>query len=250
MISAIVPFMNSNPARLASFYFTMDWIRSAYKGVGEIIVVMQGEPVKVPDYVTMIPLETDCPLMLKAACVNLGAAKAKGDMLLIHDSDTVLPGLPESPDEKTMLVPLKAQSALGLPDTLELLEKGFSNNFRDWAKRGRRRFGESPGGVNLISKSLFNKAGGFDELHVGHGGQDYDFAQRVRTAGGRVVFPKDHYDVGIHLWHPIDTRGMLFKKDADAKAAIAADKRMAAVVGKKLPFMPMQDRFEAILAKF
>jgi|SRR6185295_4626299 len=243
MISLIIPFMNSNPARLASFYFLLAWARLMYKNIGEIIVVEQNGETKMPDFVRRIAVTDACPLMLKAKCVNAGAKAAKYDLLLINDSDTLLKpeNIPESLDEKTMVIPLIAQRALTKDETLAVLAMNPKEvDFAALALQGKRRFGGSPGGAQLISKALFKKSGGLDEGYVGHNGQDYDFEASVKAAGGAVRYPKDHFAVGIHLWHPIDQRGTYVEKNKQQAAA-----RIANALKLKVKSAPDLEGFEA-----
>lgn len=218
MITAVVPFMNSCEERLRALYFTLAWLTCRLPGVGEILVVEQAGKTKVPKGVKWLASDITDGLFCKSRAVNQGAAEAKNETLLIVDADT-LPDpdlIPEAlKDDKTMLVPMMAQMALRRFDTEAIYKEDPAKlDFKAWAEKGARRYGLSPGGAQVISKALFFQAGGMDEGYTGHGGSDYDFASRVREAGGKVAYPRDHFAVGLHLWHPKDERGMYLVEGA------------------------------------
>jgi len=58
----------------------------------------------------------------------------------------------------------------------------------------------SPGGCNLISRSAFNKIGGYDERFIGWGFEDTDFIQRSRKVN-KVIHLDDFDAICWHLHH-------------------------------------------------
>ena len=58
------------------------------------------------------------------------------------------------------------------------------------------------GGMMAVSREAFLDVRGFDERMQIYGGEDLDFAQRVRRAGRRISWIEDPEVRMYHMWHP------------------------------------------------
>ena len=83
---------------------------------------------------------------------------------------------------------------------LEIEERGL-----DWAElelHGRRRPRWGMGGMMAVSRNTFLRIRGYDERMHTYGGEDIDFATRVRRAGSRLIWVEDPDVLMYHMWHP------------------------------------------------
>jgi GT2 family glycosyltransferase len=67
-----------------------------------------------------------------------------------------------------------------------------------------------------ITARAWERVGGFDEGYVGYGGEDTDFAQRLGTAGGRLVWVGGA--VAFHQHHPTSSPPVQHVHDVVANA--------------------------------
>jgi GT2 family glycosyltransferase len=58
------------------------------------------------------------------------------------------------------------------------------------------------GGMMAVAREAFLAVRGFDERMQVYGGEDIDFAQRVRRSGRRVTWIEDRRVRMYHMWHP------------------------------------------------
>ena len=78
-----------------------------------------------------------------------------------------------------------------------LLAATYCPELKEWQCKSDKRWFDLPEGIGpaflgMLHKSLFHRAGGFDEAyHEGAGYEDRDFARRILKAGGRPVIRDD-----------------------------------------------------------
>ena len=189
--------------RLPLLLATLGSIAAQRDAVVECIVVEQSPSPDIehdlPPWVRYIHqrVADDMPYN-RAATFNAAAAAARGDILVLHDND--------------MLVPvhygaeLMRQRGLGW-DALDLKRFIFYLTARDTARvlageglaiheRGEV-IQNLRGGSIAITKTAYEAIGGFDETFVGWGGEDVEFWERAET----LRTNRFGYLPIIHLWH-------------------------------------------------
>ena len=186
-----------------------------------VVAHMQPEP---PDYPDDLPFIVHCvgvdgdPLPL-AKARNCAAQAAHGDILAFLDVDCI-------PDEQFVRRAREAldetNSRVFLPEVryLPASTSGWINeydepDFKMLAEIGERHpakldltdcsvapidnFGELWGLSFILSRETWNAAGGMDESYIGYGGEETDFAQRLRESeaelywlGGTICYHQHH----------------------------------------------------------
>jgi hypothetical protein len=172
----------------------------------ECIVVEQSvsreiEP-SLPSWVRYIHTPLPYPDMpyCRSWAFNVGANAAKGEVLVFHDNDMLLPN-----DYAVQLVARfdEGFEVANLKRFIFYLGEEHSKNI---ISTGKLSFGLSPevivqnleaGGSIAVSKKAFFDIGGFDEAFVGWGGEDNEFWERAKT---RKVWPYGYLPL-VHLWH-------------------------------------------------
>lgn len=149
-------------------------------------------------------INLDYPTYHKSYAINLGVRACKHDLIVILDSDRVLPAnyftdLAASFKPKTAVTPLHIRE-LFLSVTDAQIEKGeynYTTETRSVNAEPERRNLFS--GNTMILKEDFVGSGGFDEKYVGYGFHDNDMTMTVMAYGVKPVF----LDViELHLYHP------------------------------------------------
>ena len=142
----------------------------------------------------------------RTRALNAGFAVSTGRVLVATDADMVF-----SPRALEVI----GRHVLEHPNTGLLLQcrdlpQGWSDldieqRGLDWEafyRVGRRRPRWGMGGMMAVSRETFLKIRGYDERMHTYGGEDIDFATRVRRAGSQLVWI-EHPDVRMyHMWHP------------------------------------------------
>ncbi len=116
----------------------------------------------------------------RSAQRNFGAKQAKGDLLLIHDSDIYFH--PESVSECVDLVTSQNADAVILP------EKSIGEGFWTQVKAFERSFyvgNDYIEAVRFFKKDVFEKVGGYDEELTGP--EDWDITVRFRKQGLKIL---------------------------------------------------------------
>lgn len=135
----------------------------------------------------------------RSATFNLGAASARGRILVLHDND--------------MLVPVRyAAEVVRLADAgweaidlkrfiFYFTTRSSEEVLRDQTVRGDERsevvIQNLHGGSVAVSRQGFEAIGGFDESFVGWGGEDLDFWDRAEI----LRATRFGYLPIVHLWH-------------------------------------------------
>jgi glycosyltransferase involved in cell wall biosynthesis/predicted O-methyltransferase YrrM len=142
----------------------------------------------------------------RSRALNAGFAASSGRVLVSTDADMVFSPrametigrrIADDPSEALVLQCRNLPEGMG-SEWIE--ERGLQwDTFADSATL-RPRWGM--GGMMATSREAFLDVRGFDERMQIYGGEDIDFAQRVRRSGRRVSWIEDPEVRMYHMWHP------------------------------------------------
>jgi len=156
---------------------------------------------KVPSWVRYIHTPVDLAQeYCRAATFNTGARLARGEVLILHDNDMVVP---EHYGAHVVALATEGWKFMDLKrfifylneeDTRAMLagqplQKGFAATVVQ----------NLHGGSIAVTTKAFFEVGGFDEDFVGWGGEDLEFWQRAGEYGDAYAFGFLPF---VHLWHP------------------------------------------------
>lgn len=142
----------------------------------------------------------------RSRALNAGFAISRGEYLIATDADMLF-----SPTSMPRILE-HLQSA---PNTFLLLQcrdlpqrfdtEGLTGKETNWQEldsvsRFRPRYGM--GGMIAFSRDAYLLLRGFDERMAVYGGEDIDFANRLRRAGYAMVWEEDPQVRMYHVWHP------------------------------------------------
>jgi hypothetical protein len=189
--------------RLPQFWMTLASMRGQADVALEIIVVEQG-----PEETLRRELPADVRYIHdpglngqpfnKSRALNVGAREARGEFLLIHDGDFVVPCNYVS----SIVDRLKSSDAIRPARFIFYLSRASSEEYET-----TRRFPEQPvfdyvaqntPTPMAMKSSCYRAIGGHDESFIGWGGEDVEFLSRLRM---RSIAEGGYLPV-IHLWHP------------------------------------------------
>ena len=189
--------------RLPQFYLALAALRSQTHQALEVIVVEQGPtaslqrtlPVDVRYEHDLVAAGTP---FNKSRALNRAAAVARGDVLLIHDADFVVPvdyaaEVTQSLRGVSGVRPARFIFYLDQPSTVRLMESRAmtSSSSVEYVTQN------TPCPMAL-KRSTYWDIGGHDESFVGWGGEDVEFLSRLRT----LTVAEGGWLPTIHLWHP------------------------------------------------
>jgi GT2 family glycosyltransferase len=173
----------------------------------------------------------------RAATFNDAAAVARGEVLVLHDNDLVVPArygaeIAARVKEGVSFMDLKRFIFyMNEEDTRPVLAGGsLRTDIATTVVQNLR------GGSIAATRQAFFEVGGFDEGFVGWGGEDLEFWERARERGGTYEFG---YLPLVHLWHA-PQKG---RAQADAPAVrryyemrkIPAAERIRRLLGQRPP---------------
>lgn len=123
------------------------------------------------------------------------------DSDVICDPDRVRAGVALALETGRMVLPFDHRKDLSASGSQSVME-GFAGN---WKRFVKHTYTSMVSGVVIVSRTLWNEVGGFDEGFVGWGYEDNAFAAACQTfAGGpEIKMPGELW----HLWHPTATEG-------------------------------------------
>ncbi len=203
MLSIITHFKNTAPDRMANLLYTLGWLHAQFPEA-EIICVEQDTETQLPKYVDRLSVTIDAGHN-KPLCVNMGVEAAANEWLLILDPDTLFDtaSITEGVPDDTWVVPLNMQLRLTKEETAKVL--GSEINVAAYVKE---RFGTgtghvlgsraTTGGVQYLTKTMFNKAGRMNVEIKNHPWDISGFQTRFQKAGGKIVMIQTP---GVHLHH-------------------------------------------------
>jgi hypothetical protein len=226
------------PERLPHLTFTLQSI-SRQTGVSlECIVVEQDREQTAPThlpawahYVHTPPPYVGMPYC-RAWAFNVGARLARSPLLVLHDSDMLIP---ETFAAELVLKHRQGYEFINLKRFVFYLSEDHT---RSLFRGSTSLVGSSPecivqnleaGGSVAVDRAAYLDLGGMDEEFVGWGGEDNEFWERALT---RRVWPFGCLPV-VHLWHPpqpgkgaLDGRGVATAKLSDRRAIIPVEDRI------------------------
>lgn len=135
-----------------------------------------------------------------AGARNLGAAAATGEVLVFLDADTVpepgfLAAITRLPATSPDAVSVGRRRHRDPASGRELPEPGWLRDAyeasADLLRADRRSYRYVISAVLALGAGLFAAVGGFDERFVGYGGEDWELAHRLRTAGALLAHVPD-----------------------------------------------------------
>ncbi|HMP72055.1 MAG TPA: glycosyltransferase [Kiritimatiellia bacterium] len=134
----------------------------------------------------------------KSLCLNAGVRAARGDVVLLHDADVVVPAGYVSSILARMDQGYEAARPLRL---VFHLDEDASRRWLEhhvWPSRVSFVQQNNPGLSTAVSRGVYEELGGHDETFVGWGGEDLEFLDRLKT---RRLF-RGAFAPALHLWHP------------------------------------------------
>lgn len=195
---------------------------------------------RLPAWVRYVP--TPAPANLpycRSWAFNVGAAMARGDLLILHDNDLLVPRnyaarAAALRSEGFEVINLKRFIFYLTPDRAELSTDPLN---------GRKLAVESVienatgGGSIAITRSAFEDIGGMDEDFIGWGGEDVEFWDRCRT---RRVWEYGELPF-VHLWHPPQA-GKRAVRGLGALTADLTERRLAMPVEERIAELRLRQR--------
>jgi N-terminal domain of galactosyltransferase/Glycosyl transferase family 2 len=173
----------------------------------ECLVVEQSETPEIksalPDWVRYVhtPLPTVGMPYSRSLAFNMGVRMAKGDLLILHDNDMLVP---ESYAAEILKRYKQGYELINLKRFIFYLTEAHSTDIFSRRVLLVDRPAEAivqnleAGGSIAIGRAAYMSIGGFDESFVGWGGEDNEFWERAQVL---TVWPYGYLPV-IHLWHP------------------------------------------------
>ncbi|MHA7274496.1 glycosyltransferase [Arthrobacter sp. TMT4-20] len=153
----------------------------------------------------------------RSKALNAGFARSHGKVLVSTDADMIF-----APGTLSRISELSSQ----LANTALLLQcrdlppwlgcEQIRNSGPDWVEldrlsRLRPRWGM--GGMVATSREVFLHQGGYDERMHTYGGEDLDFAERLKRSGTRLVWVDEENVRMFHVWHPSTLSGAKGEKE-------------------------------------
>lgn len=147
----------------------------------------------------------------RSRALNAGFSESTGEILISTDADMIF--TPDAiqgilsrftePDSKLCILQCK-----DLPQHMDAAYFAESNeiDFEECEEQSLFRPRYGMGGMIACKREAFLTARGFDERMHTYGGEDIDFAQRLRSLGYRFDWIDDPKIAIYHIWHPSSRR--------------------------------------------
>ncbi len=207
VVSVII--VHRGQARLPLLLHTLRSLNAQTNVAFECIVVEESDHEEIreylPSWVRYVHRPTVRPgdLFNRSAAFNAGVSLARGDLLVLHDNDMLIPR-----DYLAGAVDCSAKGyeAINLKRFIFYLDAEASERLLELPQIEHslpsfpvRRIVQNleAGGSVIITREAFETIGGMDEKFLGWGGEDVEFWQRAQT---RRVWNCGYLPM-IHLWH-------------------------------------------------
>jgi hypothetical protein len=177
--------------RLPNLLETLRGIAGQTGAATECIVVEQSASreieTRLPSWVHYVhtPVPDGMPYC-RSATFNAGANLARGQVLILHDNDILVP------ERYAAEVLARTREGAGFVDLKRFLFYLSPDERLTSIEQNLQ------GGSIAATRDAYAAIGGFDEGFVGWGGEDNDFRERAHALGGVYAFG---YLPMIHLWH-------------------------------------------------
>ncbi|WP_392398868.1 glycosyltransferase [Corynebacterium lehmanniae] len=180
---------------------------------GEVIVVDYGsaEPEAVQSVVEsakarLVRVENGDPWS-RSRALNAGFAESNGKVLISTDADMIftpnaISGILQRFDSATSRVCILQCKDLPEQMNADYFATLDSIDFEKCESESLFRPRYGMGGMIACTREAFLRARGFDERMHTYGGEDIDFAQRLRKLGYRFDWINDPQIAIYHIWHP------------------------------------------------
>lgn len=158
----------------------------------------------------------------RSRALNAGFAESTGKVLVSTDADMLFtPASMEIIGRRVLDNPNEAVvlQCRDLPERLsvEAIDP-LDFAWQEYAESSTLRPRWGMGGMMAVSRDMYLTVRGFDERMQIYGGEDMDFAQRVRRAGCRLVWLNNPEVRMYHIWHPSSRQDAV--QTAEGAAAI------------------------------
>lgn len=225
-ISLLVPFRANNVSRNKDWRWLKKYWRNELKGQAEIVIGHDygGTPFS------------------KTQAINEAAKRARGDVFVILDADTYIPGdviahaaarirSARERGVKLWFVPYRHLFRLTQAASKRALDSDPKHPYRfpsppapeDIEDTVGSLFGHKYGAlIMILPREAFEEVGCMDPRFRGWGGEDVSYMRAVDTLWTRH---KNLPDDVLHLWHP--TQGAKFRKLWDGQATPRANDKLA-----------------------
>ena len=143
----------------------------------------------------------------RSRALNAGFTVSTGDVVIATDADMVFsPGTVDTVasyalEDPTVVALLQCRD---LPEGLAVDDFADSGSV-DWRlvdRKSRLRPRWGMGGFIAAHRNLIEQVRGLDERMEVYGGEDIDFANRLRRSGARIQWVDDAATRMFHVWHP------------------------------------------------
>lgn len=185
-LSILIPFRSLHSTRKRN----LDYVTKFYKSI-------------FPDAEYVICDDDDPKDFNRGRALINGIKVATGDTFILADADYIVP-------ENSLLdavllssisgfvVPYSEVAYLSQSGTVGFLKHGLFDKFRkgDVERNWQQKV---VGGVNVVTRSNYFAAGGFDPKHKGWGFEDASFSMAMETLVAPVRWVEGP---AVHLWHP------------------------------------------------
>jgi hypothetical protein len=229
--------------RLPHLLLTLQSIAAQSAVNFECVVVEQSQVPEIkeylPDWVRYVHTPLPKPDMpyCRAWAFNIGVREARGELLVLHDNDMLVP---QAYGSEILSIYRKGYEVINLKRFIFYLTQQHSSNLFE---EGRLSFDTAPeavvqnleaGGSVAISRAAYFAIGGFDESFVGWGGEDNEFWGRAQT---RNLWSYGYLPL-VHLWHePQPEKFDRNRRTADLleqRSSIPAEQRIAELKERNL----------------
>lgn len=193
--------------RLPHLLATLKTIAGQEDSTVECIVVEQSAKPeikeRVPGWVRYVhtPLPHYSMPYCRAWAFNVGARQSRGDLLILHDNDLLVPACYAAEHLEYFRRGYEIANLKRFIFYLDRVSTGrfFENGVLPAELAFDSILQNAQGGGSLaIARKTFFAIGGFDEAFVGWGGEDNEFWDRAQL---RSLYPYGYLPM-VHLWHP------------------------------------------------